>query len=120
MGTPNVLIVEDNAELGSILAEVLTLEGFETETASDGQKALDMLAARRPDVLILDMHLPKVSGVDVLRHVRSSLRLSGLAVIVMTADERLSRDLGKLADGVLVKPASIVQLVQMCKEFVRA
>ncbi len=120
MAVPSVLIVEDNAELSSILAEVLVLEGFETETAPDGQRALDALARRRPDVLLLDMHLPKVSGVDVLRQVRASNRLTGMAVIVMTADERLSREIKTQADGVLVKPASIVQLVQMCKDFTHA
>ncbi len=100
----SVLVVEDDAELGEIYCELLEYSGMQVRHVTDGQQALDALAEEVPDVLMLDMHLPRVSGLEILRHVRADVRLKNSKVIVITADALLSGVVKEEADYVLIKP----------------
>lgn len=104
------LIVEDNADLAAIFSEALKAAGFEIEVVPDGHAALARLAAARPDIVVLDLYLPGVSGLDILEWIRADARLAGMYTILTTADVRIAATLQGQADLVLVKPVGFAQL----------
>lgn len=103
------LIIEDDEDLAVIFSEALRLAGFATEAIRDGQEAVNRLDACQPKVIVLDLHLPHVSGLEILAKIRRDERLKDAKVIVATADPRMS-DLAEEADFVLIKPISFGQL----------
>jgi DNA-binding response OmpR family regulator len=104
------MIIEDDEDLSNIFSEALSAAGFETETVRDGQKAMDRLAFVTPSVVVLDLHLPRVAGMDILNYIRRELRLKDSRVVVTTADARMAETVGEQADFTLVKPISFSQL----------
>ena len=110
---PFALIVEDDIRLADIFTVVLQAAAYETTTATDGQMALDYLARNIPDLVVLDLHLPYASGMEILRYIRSQKRLALVPVILATADVRMADMLRGDADLVLLKPISPVQLRDM-------
>ncbi len=101
---PLALIIEDDKDLGFIFAEALRAAGFEAEVFRDGQLALDRLAKIIPSVVILDLHLPRVGGTEILKKIRQDDRLDKVRVVVTTADARLAEQADRQADFVLIKP----------------
>ncbi len=79
-----VLIVEDNQLVANIYGNRFTLEGFQVKIAPDGQAALDLVHSFRPDVVILDLMLPKMTGVELLKKIRAEPSLEPLPVIVFS------------------------------------
>lgn len=108
--TPLALIIEDDPKLSTIFAETLKMAEFETETIADGQVALERLTTIVPDVVVLDLHLPQVSGREILHQIRADERLAHTRVMVVTADAAMADSLGDAADLSLLKPVSIHQL----------
>jgi two-component system, OmpR family, phosphate regulon response regulator PhoB len=104
------LIVEDDFDIGIIFAEALKMSGFDTEIITDGQAALDRLQEIRPDVVVLDLHLPNVSGAEILRYIRQTEHLKNMRVVVATADPRMADSIRQEATLVLDKPVSFQQL----------
>jgi len=104
------LIVEDDPDLAEIFSEALRFGGFQVEALGNGADALQRLKEIVPSVIVLDMHLPGASGVEILRQVRADSRLETTRVIASTADARLAETLEDTADLVLVKPISFTQL----------
>jgi two-component system phosphate regulon response regulator PhoB len=110
MSGRSALIIEDNRELAIIFSQALQAAGFATGIIEDGDQALARLAITAPDVVVLDLHIPRVSGVEILRRIRADARLAGTRVIVATADMRATDMLQDQADLVLIKPVSFTQL----------
>ena len=106
----HAMIIEDNEDLAIILAEVLRAEGLQTSIAQDGKTALEQLADSTPDIVILDLHLPYVSGEGILNEIRANGRFEETKVIIATADPRMADLLQDRADLVLLKPISFGQL----------
>ena len=104
------LIIEDDPDLSTIFAEALRGAEFETEIVRDGYSALDRLATIVPSVVVLDLHLPQVSGKDILQQIRDDSRLTETKVILATADASMADSLESKADLVLLKPISFGQL----------
>jgi two-component system alkaline phosphatase synthesis response regulator PhoP len=88
-----VLIVEDEPDVQLFLQTILEDAGFKVLTASDGEIALKMIKERKPDLISLDLVLPKVSGHKVLRTLKKDEELSGIPVLIVTA--HADDDLGK-------------------------
>ncbi len=107
---PLALIIEDDEDLSIIFSEALNAAGFQTETIRNGQLALDRLRLVTPEVVSLDMHLPGVSGLDILKYVRSEKRLALTNVVVTTADAVMAEQVRETADFVLIKPITFGQL----------
>lgn len=106
-----VLIVEDDADSASILEAYLRRDGFEVEIARDGVQAVDLYASWRPDLVLLDLMLPRLSGTDVLSHIR---RCGDTPVIMISAIGDEPEKLGALrygADDYVVKPYSAKEVV---------
>lgn len=107
---PIALIIEDDEDMGTIFAAAMRQAGYEPEVVADGQLALNRLAELTPDIVILDLHLPTVSGPDILKYMRGSERLKETRVIIATADPHLADTLRKDVSFVLDKPVSFKQL----------
>lgn len=114
MGKPLALIVDDHFDSAVIFSEALKWAGFDTEVAYSGEAALARLAALAPDVVVLDLCLPRVAGVDILRRIRDDPRLAKTLVVIATADTEAADALGYgAADVMLVKPIGFSQLRQV-------
>jgi two-component system, OmpR family, alkaline phosphatase synthesis response regulator PhoP len=109
-----ILIVDDEPSIVVPLEFLLKREGYEVAVAEDGRAALDALDRRAPDLVILDVMLPKMSGFDVCRHIRADPRWPGLKILMLTAkgrDSEMQRGLELGADAYVTKPFSTRELV---------
>ena len=111
---PHVLIVEDDVPITEMLLYNLEAAGFRATHAADGAEALRAMDNEKPDLVILDWMLPKLSGIDVCRTVRRTAGLAHLPVIMLTAkgeeDDRI-RGLNAGSDDYVVKPFSPNELI---------
>lgn len=107
----NVLIVEDEPSYVEALRVTLQPEGFAVETAEDGRAGLKAFAASRPDVVLLDLMLPDISGLDVLRHIRTESDVPVIVVSAKSAEADIVTALELGADDYLTKPYSSRELV---------
>jgi len=114
-----VLIVEDEPALAESVKYSLEREGFGVEVAPDGEKGLERFRSGRPDVLVLDLMLPKLSGLDVCRMVRAE---SSVPILILTAKEAESDKVAGLeigADDYVTKPFSTRELVSRVRALLR-
>lgn len=115
------LIVEDEPDLQWIFSEAFAYSGFEVTIAKDGCQALEFLRDSVPHVVVLDLHMPKCSGDEVLEHMRQSGQLNQIYVIVVTGDALAGRFLDRhLVDLVLIKPVDPVALVVLAKRVAKS
>jgi two-component system response regulator MtrA len=106
-----VLVVDDDTALAEMLTIVLTNEGFETVVCSSGDKALGMFREERPDIVLLDLMLPGMDGVDVCKAIRAE---SGVPIVMLTAKNDtvdIVVGLESGADDYIVKPFKPKELV---------
>ena len=110
-----VVMVEDDALMQGMLGEVLRGEGFECEVCPDGASALEVVPRERPDLVLLDVHLPDMDGHEVCRALKASARTREIPVIMLTGEARsLESRLSGLelgAEDYLFKPISPKVLV---------
>lgn len=111
------LIVEDDAELGIAFAEVLDLSGMRAELVQNGRLALAALAHARPDLVLLDLHLPEVSGPEILDYIRNNEHLKTTHVVIVSADAVRAEQLKEKVDLVLVKPISFTEIFSLAERF---
>ena len=108
---PKVLVVDDDPQLREALTRALELDGYRVTTASNGVKALEAVSSQRPDVMVLDVMMPYVGGLDVCRTLRS--RKDKLPVLVLTARDEVGDRVAGLdagADDYLTKPFALEEL----------
>jgi two-component system phosphate regulon response regulator PhoB len=119
---PYVLAVEDEESLSTLLQYNLDKEGYRVGVAGDGEEALMMIDEQAPDLVILDWMLPKVSGVEVCRRLRSRPETRNLPIIMLTArgeeTDRI-RGLDTGADDYVVKPFSMTELTARIRAVLR-
>jgi two-component system, OmpR family, response regulator MprA len=116
---PRVLFVEDDEEIAQVLQRSLRLEGYEVRIAGDGEAALDQSAAFNPDLVILDLGLPKLDGIEVARRLRSS---DDVPILMLTARDALEARVEGLdsgADDYLVKPFERQELLARLRALLR-
>ena len=107
---PSALIIEDDKKLAKIFDLALQAAEFNTEIVRDGYAAQTRLTKTVPDVVVLDLHLPYVSGEEILHQIRADRRLTHTRVMLATADALKADNLRSEADLVLLKPISANQL----------
>lgn len=115
-----VLIVEDDVALGLFLAKGLKLEGHEVELVEDGQTGLERALASRPDLMVLDLGLPQMDGIQVLEEMQG--HLANTSVLVLTGRNKVEervRCLNLGADDCLLKPFSFSELTARCRGLLR-
>jgi diguanylate cyclase (GGDEF)-like protein len=113
MDKPFVLIIEDEREVAAVFRHVLDLAGYRTEIVSNGGRALERLALALPDVVLLDLTLPEVSGPEILQHMRSDARFDQVPVVVITGYPQLAQTLAVEPDLLMIKPVSGDQLTRL-------
>ena len=106
-----ILVVEDDLSLSDILAFTLRRAGYDVVTAYDGIVALQLWQAEKPDLVVLDLNLPKLDGLDVCRQIRSQAQTPIIILSVRSGDEAVVKGLELGADDYVVKPFSPNQLV---------
>lgn len=113
---PFALVIEDAIDIADIYKEILEIEGMQEEMIMDGAEAVERLAEVVPDLIILDMHLPHFSGLDILRFVRCEPHLKQTKVVVITANPLLAEAVEGMADRVFIKPVSTTQVCSISIE----
>jgi CheY-like chemotaxis protein/two-component sensor histidine kinase len=118
-----VLVVDDNVDASTSLAMVLQMMGYETFMAHDGQAAFDAANAHRPEIILLDIGLPKLNGYEVCRRLRMEPWGRSMVLIALTGwgqeeDRRKSREAG--FDGHLVKPVAYDNFIELIESLVAA
>jgi two-component system phosphate regulon response regulator PhoB len=120
--TPYVLVVEDEDALATLLQYNLEKEGYDVAVAGDGEEALLLTEERLPDLVVLDWMLPKVSGIEVCRRLRSRAETRNVPIIILTArgeeTDRI-RGLDTGADDYVVKPFSMTELTARIRAVLR-
>jgi diguanylate cyclase (GGDEF)-like protein len=109
-----ILVVDDDVDIARFITMELKMFGFETMVAHDGNAALDLIAAQLPDLVVLDLMMPMLDGVEVTRRLRADAMTSALPIIMLTAkgqtpDKVLGLTAG--ADDYMVKPFDTLELV---------
>jgi two-component system alkaline phosphatase synthesis response regulator PhoP len=118
----SVLVVEDEADIRELIKFNLEREGYAVEEAADGAQALAQIARRQPDVVILDLMLPGMPGLEVCRQIRARRETAHLPVLIVTAkgtevDKVLGLEMG--ADDYVVKPFSPRELLARVRALLR-
>ena len=116
---PRVLVVEDDEEIAQVLQRSLRLEGYEVRVAGDGEAALDQSAAFEPDLVVLDLGLPKLDGMEVARRLRAA---DDVPILMLTARDALEARVEGLdagADDYLVKPFERQELLARLRALLR-
>jgi len=122
MNKPQILIVDDEPSLVEVLVYNFQKEGFETATAGDGREALQKCRTMVPDIVVLDLMLPVIDGLQVCRQIRSDPRLAKTRVLMLTAkgeeiDEVVGFHMG--ADDYVAKPFRTRPLIERVKALLR-
>ncbi len=120
--TPYVLVVEDEDALSTLLSYNLEKEGYEVGVSADGEEGLMMVDERQPDLIVLDWMLPKVSGIEVCRRLRSRSETRNMPIIMLTARGEESdriRGLDTGADDYITKPFSMTELTARIRAVLR-
>jgi DNA-binding response OmpR family regulator len=117
-----VLVVEDDPDIAQLVAHYLEKAGFTAEITSSGRDALTSIAVRPPDVLVLDLMLPHVDGLEICRTIRGNDATAGVPIIMLTAraeesDRIVGLEIG--ADDYLAKPFSPGELVARVRALLR-
>ncbi len=107
------LVIEDDPDLAMIYALAVERAGFEVQKALDGNLARQLLHDCLPKLVVLDLHLVGVSGIELLHEIRRTPELQETTVVIATADPLLANLYQDAADFVLIKPISYSQLNQL-------
>src|ERR1700687_2154542 len=117
-----VLIVEDDRDIADLVAHYLGKAGFATQVLASGREALTAIAAHPPDLIVLDLMLPQVDGLEICRAVRTHAKTAALPIIMLTAraeesDRIVGLEVG--ADDYIAKPFSPNELVARARALLR-
>jgi DNA-binding response OmpR family regulator len=108
-GRPVVLVADDEEDIRVLVSFRLDRDGWDVVTAADGREALDLILERRPDIAVLDVRMPKLTGIEVLEQVRADDTVGDTPVILLSAgvqEDSIARGLEAGANEYMKKPFS--------------
>ena len=114
MAGEKVLIVEDNETSMKLFRDVLAARGYRTLEATTGGRALELAVEHEPDLVLMDVQLPDIDGIETLRRLRADARTASLSVLALTAQAMhgdRERCLAAGFDGYLAKPVDVFELI---------
>lgn len=117
MDNPKILLVDDEVEFVTTLAERLGLRGFDARIATDGEGALQMFEAEAPHLVVLDLMMPGIGGLEVLKQIKGMN--PGMPVILLTGQGSTAEGIEGMRLGAfdyLMKPINIDELIQVIKK----
>ena len=117
-----ILIVEDETDIAILLRYNFEAEGYAVATAESGDEALDAIAEKLPDLILLDWMLPEISGIELCRRLRVRTETARVPIIMLTArgeEEERVRGLTTGADDYIVKPFSVPELIARVQSLLR-
>lgn len=115
-----VMLVDDDPQLRHVVSMFFELEGYNVVQARDGREAIAMLGEYVPDVILLDLLMPDISGIEVCQHVRGDRRLKEIPVVVFTAAEMKEEELRAAgADRFITKPHSLEGLRRVVRTLIK-
>ena len=118
--TKKVLIVEDNELNMKLFNDLLQANGYDTLQTKDGREAMDIARKHKPDLILMDIQLPEISGLEITKMLKDDAELKGIPVIAVTAfamkgDEEKIREGG--CEGYIAKPISVSSFLQTVSRF---
>lgn len=118
-----ILVVEDNELNLKLFCDLLRAHGFEAEPVRDGREALDRARAFVPDLVVMDIQMPHVSGLELIEQMKADSDLKAMPIMAVTAyaakgDEERIRDAG--AEGYVSKPISVIRFVEAVQRLLAA
>lgn len=104
-----VLVVEDHHDTSFLLCRLLKMEGYEVEHAIDGMVGYNAAASAPPDLIVTDIQMPRMDGIEMIRRIRQSQACKSIPIIVMSAygQRRITDALAAGADGIVEKPIDL-------------
>ena len=114
---PVILVVDDDVPILILMQSLLREFGFEPLTAASGNEAIEVARSRQPSLVLLDKHMPGMSGDDVIRVLRDDDGLTRLPILILSGEPVSKSELAALrADGAVLKPFDVTALVQQIRE----
>lgn len=118
----NVLVVDDDEDIRDIVALRLGVVGHTVRQASNGDECLEAIESERPDIILLDIQMPRMNGIDVCRNIKANPEFSLIPVLLLTArgqESDVSKGFDAGADDYIVKPFSLQELQSRVERFLR-
>jgi CheY-like chemotaxis protein len=112
-----VLVVDDNQLLLQALCEHLESKGFDTMVATNGKEAVDQCEKDRPDLVIMDIVMPIMNGIDATKAIRANPKLKGLPVVAFTSKSNIGQ-WDEIFDDYLIKPFDFDNVLQIIERFI--
>lgn len=115
-----VLVVEDNELNMKLFCDLLEAHAYQTLRTRDGRSVLEIARAEKPDLILMDIQLPEISGLEVTRQLKQDPHLSGIPVVAVTAfamkgDEQRIREGG--CEAYIAKPISVLRFIETVRQF---
>jgi len=121
-GAPRILVVEDNPMNLELVRDILTAEGYEVLEAADGATGVAIATLERPALILMDLQLPRLDGLEAARLIRADPRLAGIPIVAVTAhamkgDDEKARAAG--CDGFVTKPIQVREFAATVAGFLK-
>ncbi len=117
MPEPKILIVEDEEDLAENLADLLELEGYTTKICLSGEEALEEIKTSLPDIALLDIQLPEIDGIEVLRRLKELQPTLPVVMVSASSQRGMGEKIKEYgADGMIMKPYDQDELLQLIEE----
>lgn len=115
---PTILVIDDDEPILALMSNVLRGFGFNPIIASRGRDAIELATSSPPDVILVDLRMPGMSGEDVIRAMRADVRLGKTPILVLSGAPVSRDELAMLgADGAIQKPFDLEELIRLVTEF---
>jgi DNA-binding response OmpR family regulator len=116
-----VLIVDDDPNILFLISELLTRNSYEPLMAYSGASALELVKTHRPDLMVLDIMMPGLNGIEVCKKIKTDPELAGIKIVMLTAKTKamdIQTALASGADSYFTKPFKIAELLEKIKELI--
>jgi CheY-like chemotaxis protein len=119
MKRPKILVVDDDQPILALMQNVLREFKFDTFVASSGAAAISMAKKERPDLILLDMKMPQMSGEEAIQAIRAEPGLSQVPILILSGEQVSRREIEQVgADGAVQKPFDLTELISQIHSYV--